>query len=344
MWNLLFFLIIATTAVVFRSGTFIVYEGSQVVITQFGKLIGETYETPGMYFRVPLIQRAHYFDARIQTWEGHVNYVPTKDKLYVAVEAVGHWRINDPQKFIETLGTAEAARSRLDSILNDAVKDMVSSHPLVDTVRNTNRVLELRTDFEKSARAPVKISKASQVTDDVVAELESVTIGREHLTRKMLDSAAPTLEPLGIEVLNVLIKKVSYEPAVEQMVYERMVSERNRVAERLRSIGRSEQERIRGLTTRDAQEIISPAVREAETIKGAADADAVRIYAESFGKDADFYNFWRSLLAYRNALPEKTEMVGAMDSDFFRVLNQRHEKQAAASPAAVPEPAPILAP
>lgn len=320
MWNFAFFIIMAVTAICVRVGTFTVYEGQQVVITQLGRIIGEPYQEPGLYFRVPFIQHTNYFDARIETWEGYVNYVPTKDKLYVAVETVAHWRISNPARFLESLGDVKEASSKLDSILNSAVKDTVSSHALVDTVRNTNRIIASQRRVARQERIQPRTGRVGQLDDEVISELEKVTVGREHLARKMLNDAALQLEPLGVEVLNVLVKKISYEPAVELMVYERMRSERSRVAERLRSMGRSERERIRGKTARDAQEVLAPAVRKAETIKGEADAEAVKVYADSFGKDESFYRFWRSLMAYRQALPEKAELIGATDTAFFDAM------------------------
>ena len=320
MWNFAFFVIMAVVAVCIRVGTFTVYEGQQVVITQLGRIIGEPYQEPGLYFRAPFIQRTNYFDARIETWEGYVNYIPTKDKLYVAVETVAHWRISNPARFLESLGDVPTAMAKLDSILNGAVKDTVSGHALVDTVRNTNRIIATHRRLAREERQKPRTGHTGKLDDEVISELEKVTVGREHLARKMLNTASAQLEPLGVEVLNVLVKKISYEPAVELMVYERMKSERERVAERLLSMGRSERERIRGKSAKDAQEVLAPAVRAAEEIKGQADADAVKIYAESFGKDENFYRFWRSLMAYRHALPEKAELIGATDTAFFDAM------------------------
>lgn len=346
MWNFTFFLIVAVVAVGVRLGTFIVYEGQQVVITQLGRIIGEPYQEPGFYFRVPFIQHTNYLDARIETWEGYVNYIPTKDKLYVAVETIAHWRITDPSQFLESFGDMPTALAKLDSIFNSAVKDTVSGHALVDSVRNTNRIIAVKRKMALEESAVPHTGKAASLDDEVAAEMEKVTVGREHLSRKMLDSAAQQLDQLGVEVLNILVKKISYESVVELMVYERMSSERERVAERLLSMGRSERERIRGKSARDAQTILAPAVRQAEVIKGDADAEAVRVYGESFGKDADFYRFWRSLMAYRRALPEKAKLVGATDTAFFDAMrgtttpaDPTPTPETAASAAASAEPA-----
>ncbi len=323
MWHVLFYAIVATFALLLRFGTFIVFEGSNVIITQFGEIIGDVYEKPGLYFRVPVIHKTHFFDARLQTWEGFQNYVPTRDKLYVGVETVAHWHIEDAAKFLETLGTERATRERLDSILNGAVKDVVSAHPLVDTVRSTNTVLATRGKAEKIARADIADGMAARVEDEILNDLESVVVGRVHLANKMLQLAASEAQPLGIKVVAVYIKKISYHPPVERMVYDRMISERHRVAERLLSIGRSESERIRGEAAQRVQEIVSPAVQEAESIKGKADAEATELYARTFGQDPDFYRFWRTLAAYRKSLPERAEIIGSLDSNFFRMMRER---------------------
>ena len=319
--------------VLLRSGTFIVFEGSNVIITQFGKIVGQRYDKPGLYFRIPLIQRANYFDVRLQLWEGHQNYVPTKDKLYVGVETTVVWKINDPELFLQTLSTENNARDRIESILHGAVKDVVASHALVDTVRSTNNVLAARGKSDKIAHADITDGMSAKVEDDILSDLESVVVGRVHLTNQMLDLAATDAAALGIKIHSVFIKKLSYLRPVELMVYDRMISERLRVAERLRSIGRSESERIRGEAAQRVQEIISPAVRESEVIKGEADAEATATYGKAFGQDPDFYRFWRTLAAYRKALPEQAAIIDSLDSNFFRMMRGRSDSESTASAA-----------
>ena len=326
--NVSFFIIVATFGVLFRLGSFIVYEGSQVTVTQFGRIIDKPYQEPGVYFRIPFIQKTHYLEKRIETWEGYVDYIPTADRQYMAIESIAHWRIEDPVVFLEALGTRELAESRLDSILNGALKDMISSHKLVDTVRNSNRILnEKRAELDVDIKGTANLRALEQQLNDAVAStLESVTVGREHLTRKMVSQAAAELKLLGIELVNMYIKRISYAPSVELRVYERMTSERTRVAERLVSLGRGERERILGQLSKDAQEILAPAQREAEIIRGQADAMALETYREAFGKDPEFYDFWRSLQAYRVSLPDNTEIVSSTESKYYNVLFDRRSE------------------
>ena len=333
MWNLAFYVIVAILVILLRFGTFIVFEGSNVIITQFGEIVGPRYDKPGVYVRIPLIHHTNYFDVRLQVWEGYQNYVPTSDKLYVGVESVVVWKIADPALFLESLGTEEKARDRIESILQGAIKDVVSSHALVDTVRSTNNVLAARGTADKIDHADITDGMSAKVEDDILSDLESVSVGRVHLTNQMLEMAATDAAPLGIKIYSVLIKKLSYLRPVELMVYERMISERLRVAERLRSLGRSESERIRGEAAQRVQEIISPAVREAEAIKGQADAEATATYGKAFGQDPDFYRFWRTLAAYRKALPEQAAIIDSLDSNFFRMMRGRSDSESTASAA-----------
>jgi membrane protease subunit HflC len=324
-WNISLFAIVATIGVLIRFGSFIVYEGSQVTLTQFGRILDRTYQEPGLYFRIPFIQKTHYLESRFETWEGYVDYIPTADRQYMAVESVAHWRIAEPVKFMEALGSRELAESRLDTILDGAVKNMISTHKLVDTVRNSNRILNSKIQLlEIDVKGTAKLQALEkQFTDEIASTLESVTVGREHLTRKMLSEAAAELELLGIELLNVFIKHISYAPSVELTVYARMSSERIRVAERLMSLGRAERERILGQLSRDAQDILAPAQRDAEIIRGRADAKALGIYSQAFGKNPQFYNFWRTLQAYRFSLPENTTVIASTQSKFYDVFFNR---------------------
>ena len=322
MWNVTFFLIVVSLGLSLRLGTYVVYEGTQAIVTQFGAIIGAPATEPGLYFRIPLLQKVHVLDTRIETWKGFIDYIPTKDRQFVAVESVAHWRVNDPIVFLEQLGSKELAESRLDSLLIGSVKDMVSTHSLVDTVRNSNRIVNERMQAGDDVQAGSAHLKAleDQLKNSITSSLEVVTVGREHLTRKMFTESAFELRKLGIELLGIYISKVSYEPKVEQTVYARMTSERMRVAERLLSIGRSERERILGQLSKDSADLLAPAVRDAEILMGKADAEALAIYAEAYNEDPEFYSFWRSIQAYRKSLSGDTTIVTSTQSNYYRSL------------------------
>ena len=337
-WNLTFYAIVVTLAVGIRLGTYIVYEGTQVVVTQFGRIIEPATTEPGIYFLVPFAQQANFLEKRIETWKGYVDYVPTRDRQYVAVETIAHWQITDPILYLETLGNRKLAESRLDSILIGAVKDQVSKHALVDTVRNSNRIINQSRENAAAVDAGVPQLDAmnKRLQNKTASTLETVTVGREHLTRKMYAAAESELAELGIDLLGIYIVRLNYEPEVEKRVYQRMRSERERIAELLMSFGRSERERVLGQINKDSNEILSPAIREAEQIKGEADQFALNTYIASFGKDPEFYKFWRSMQAYRKSLPEGTEVITSTDSSFYQLLFDGPE---ADGPLNIPLPA-----
>jgi len=322
MWNVTFFIIVVSIGALIRLGTYVVDEGSQVVLTQFGAIMDEPSVEPGLYFRIPFIQKTHYVEKRIQTWDGQIDYIPTKDRQYIAVESVAHWQIVDPIRYMEALGSQELALSRLDAILIGAVKDMVSTHAMVDTVRNSNRIVNERRESEEfSEEDSVRNnSMKAQLSHSITSGLELVTLGREHLTQKMYADASIELMKLGIRLVGIYIQRVSYEPEVERKVYSRMISERTRIAERLLSVGRSQREQILGQVAHDANAILAPAIRQAEIIRGEADAEALAIYNEAFGEDPEFYEFWRSIQAYRTSLPDNTSIITSTDTDFYHTL------------------------
>ena len=322
MWNVVFFLIVASVGVAIRLGTYVVDEGTQVVITQFGEIVGEPSVEPGIYFRISLIQEAHYLEKRIETWQGYIDYIPTKDRQYVAVQSVAHWRIEDPILYMEALGSKELAKSRMDSIINGAVKDMVSTHAMVDTIRNSNRIVNERQEAAMRSEEGMaqQAGLRDQLKHSVTSNLELVTTGREHLTQKMFAESSAELHKLGIDVVGVFVERVSYEPEVERKVYERMISERNRISERLKSLGRGERERLLGQLAHDSNAILGPAIQKAEIIRGEADSAALEMYGEAFGQDPEFYNFWRSIQAYRSSLSHSTTIITSTESNYYRRL------------------------
>ncbi len=338
MWNVTFFLIVVSVGLAFRLGTYIVYEGTQAVVTQLGAIVGAPATEPGLYFRIPILQQVHVLDNRIETWRGFVDYIPTRDRQFVAVESVAHWRIKDPISFMEQLGSKELAESRLDSLLIGSVKDMVSTHALVDTVRNSNRIVNERMQAGEVIQPGSANLKAleDQLKNSITSSLEVVTVGREHLTRKMFSEASFELRKMGIELLGVYISRVSYEPKVEQTVYARMSSERVRVAERLLSIGRSERERILGQLSKDSADLLAPALRDAEILMGEADAEALAIYANAYGEDKEFYSFWRSIQAYRKSLSNSTSIVTSTTSNYYRSLFEDPNLGFIAQPESLP--------
>lgn len=290
-------------------------ETAQVVITQFGKVVGEPVMTPGLKFKIPFLQKANYFPKNLQEWDGDPGQIPTLDKTYIWVEAFARWRINDPVAFLKTVGNfynnSSIFKSRLDEIIDPAIRNMVTSYPLVETVRWTDRPLDT---FEQGIHDEGEVVKEKTFR---------VKVGRENITAKILESAMDKLHQFGIELVDVKIKRINYVDQVRKAVYQRMIAERKQIAEKFRSEGKGEAERILGEKERDLKKISSEAYMQAQAIKGRGDAEAVKIYAEAYGNDPEFYSFMNTLEMYKNSLSKGTTLVIGTDSEFFKYLKSR---------------------
>ncbi len=300
------FLIILVIAA-FGSGTlFIIDETKQVVITQFGKPVGQPISSAGLHFKIPFVQEAHYFEKRILNWDGDPNQIPTKDKKYIWVDTTARWKIIDALKFLQSVGNEIGAQSRLDDIINSATRDAVTNHLLVDAVRDSNRILESKELGE----------------DAIVGEeaLERIEVGRQQLTRAILEKAKVLAPQYGIEIVDVRIKRVNYVEDVRNKVYDRMIAERKRAAEKYRSEGQGKSAEISGQVGKELKLITSEAYRQAQGIIGKADAEAIGIYAGAYGQDAEFYSFLKTLETYKNTIDEKSTIILTTDSDYYKYL------------------------
>ena len=279
-------------------------ETEQVVVTQFGERIGDPKIEPGFYFRIPFIHKANYFRKNLLEWDGDPGQVPTLDKTFIWVDTFARWKIVDPLKFFETVRNEMGAQARLDDILDAAVRNFITSYPLIETVRKSNRKLE---DFE---------SDADQIAEKRI--IPDITVGRAKITKGILDQAQPKLGEFGIKLVDVKIKRLNYVEEVRRTVYGRMIAERKQIAEKFRSEGEGEARKIEGSRERDLKQITSEAYREAQEIKGKADAEATRIYAQAFNKDPDFYSFIKTLDVYKQTMDEKSTLILSTDSDFLK--------------------------
>ncbi len=298
----------------FGSGAlYTIDQTQQVVITQFGKPIGEPVTEAGLHIKVPFIQHAHYFDKRILQWDGDPNQIPTKDKRYIWVDTTARWRIKNALKFLESVSNETGAHARLDDIVDSATRDFITNHKLVEAVRNTNRILD--------KEAVVDLSR----DPDAVAmdeELERINMGREALTRGILAEASRIVPQYGIELIDVRIKRINYVSEVQTKVFERMISERKRAAERYRSEGQGKKAEIEGQMLKELNQIKSEAYKIAEQKKGEADAEAINIYASSYNQDPEFYGFTKTLDTYKDTVDKNTVMILSTDSDYFKYLEK----------------------
>ena len=291
---------------ILAQSAYTVSETQQVIITQFGEPVGEPVITPGLHFKVPFIQRANPFEKRFLEWDGSPNQVPTRDRRFIWVDTYARWRITDPLLFFQRLRDERGAQSRLDDVLDGETRNAVARHDLIELVRSTNR---------NPDDVPID-------TEEEAVILETIERGRREITRDILETAAGRTADLGIELLDLRLKRINYVAEVQQDVFARMIAERQRVAEQFRSEGQGESARINGERERELAQIQSEAYREAEELRGEADAEATRIYAEAYDRDADFYAFTKSLETYELTMDASTLFILGTDSELLRFLEQ----------------------
>ncbi len=300
---------------------FIVGEGRQAIITQFGKPVGEPVTEAGLHMKIPFVQDARFVDKRILSWDGHPNQVPTKDKKYIQVDTTARWKIVDALRFIQTVESERAAKARLDAILDSATRDVISNHNLVEAVRLSNDIVDLVERRRRQAeRGDLEddIVIEYEVIEDTTGDIERVEVGREELSAMIVEAASDSLTEFGIELVDVQLRRIAYEESVERNVYQRMISERERIAEKIRSMGQAERARIDGRRERDLRRIQSEAYRRSQEIRGGGEAEAARIYAEAMSRDPEFFNFLRSMEAYRKSIGSQSKMILSSDSEFLK--------------------------
>lgn len=289
------------------SAMFTLDETEQAIITQFGDPMGDPITEPGLHFKTPFIQVVHRFDKRWLPWDGDANEITTKDKKFIWVDTYARWRIIDPLLFFQSVRNEPQAQSRLDDIINGETRNAVASFNLIEIVRASNR------EFEVSEEILALIEERAAV------EIES---GREAIENSIRERASEVTPNFGIELVDVQLKRVNYTEEVRDSVYQRMISERRRIAERSRSEGQGRAAEIRGQRERELNQIRSAAFREAEEIRGKADAEATGIYASAYTKDADFYQFLKTLETYRSSLDDDVTLVLSSESEFLSYLKR----------------------
>lgn len=291
---------------------YIVQEPEQVIVTQFGKPVGRPISTPGLKFRTPLIQTVHRFEKRFMEWDGDPNQLPTRDKRFIWVDTYARWRITDPLLFYQRLHNERGAHTRLDDILDGETRNAIAKYDLVQLVRTSNRAAE-RTE--------------GALGDET--ELVQIDKGRNDIRLEILANARLRAADLGLEILDIEFKRINYVDEVQRKVYERMIAERQRIADRFRSEGQGEASRIKGEKDRELARIRSEAYRKAQEIKGAADGRATAIYASAYNRSADsktFYEFLRTMQAYVTTMDSTSTMVMSTDGDFYRFLKSSSGK------------------
>lgn len=304
--RILSIIVVFFVLIVLANTIYVVNEYEQVIKTQFGKPVGDPVTDAGLHAKAPFIQKVHRFDKRFLEWNGDANELPTRDKRFVFVDTYARWRITDPLLYFQRLRDERGAQTRLDDILDGETRNAIANADLVEVIRSTNRQPE-----------------ESDLDVEEQTTLEDIEIGRSRLQQIILQAAQSRTGDLGIEILDVRFKRINYIEEVQRTVYERMISERKRIADRFRSEGQGEAQRIRGELDRDLKEIESDAYRQAQTIIGEADAEATRIFAQAYDRSPQtrgFYEFLKTMETFETTIDAKTSLILSTDGDFMKFL------------------------
>jgi len=308
------FLVVLIGVVIIGFGSiYTINEADQAVVTQFGKPVGGAVTDAGIHFKMPIIQTVIKFDKRILEWDGSANEIPTLDNKYVFIDAFARWRISDALQFYKSAKNEMLAQSRLDDILDGAVRDEIANRTMVEIVRSSDRVMVIQ-DVESSS---------VNVNDKVIEEY-SAKGARLEIVDSILESVSKRLLDLnmGIEILDVQLKRINYTRQVQEQVFNRMISGQNQIAEKYRAQGQGKKQEILGMQVQRKKEIISGAYLESQKIKGEADANATRVYANAYGKSPEFYNFIKTLETYANTLDSSTQFILSTDNHYLKYLGK----------------------
>lgn len=289
------------------SAVYTLDETQQAIVTQLGKPVGGARTTPGLHFKVPFIQTVYRFDKRWLAWDGDANQITTRDKKFIWVDTYARWRIADPLKFFQSVRDERGAQSRLDDIIDGQTRNAVANTDLIEIVRSSNREFEISEELEEFLSAEVSLE---------------ITGGRDELTQVILAESSKATPNFGIELVDVQFKRINYVEEVRVKVYERMISERQRIAERSRSEGAGRAAEIRGQKEKELKTIESEAFKTAEEVRGLADAEATAIYARAYNKDPDFYQFTKTLETYRNSFGKDVTLILSSDSELLSFLKK----------------------
>jgi len=300
--NILIVLLLGVIATVW-DGFYVLPEGQQAVVTQFGAPVGDPATEAGLHLKTPFVQEVTYFSKKVLIWDGDPNQIPTNDKTFVYLDVSARWRISDPLVFLQAVNNETRAMTILDDIIDSTVRDLVNKNNLVEIIRSS--------DWNQG-EAVERFSGESEV--------ETIKLGRDKMEEKVFEIASKVVPKYGIELVDVIFKRVNYIETVRRKVYERMISERKRIAAEKRSLGEGQKAEILGKVERELKLVTSGAVKEAEQIKGQADADATRIYAEAYNKDPEFYAFLKTLESYEQTLGKNSKLILSSDSEFYKLL------------------------
>lgn len=302
---------LAVAVIVLSGSLYIVSETEQVIITEFGKPVGEPVTEAGLHLKMPFVQEVNRIDKRILEWDGQRTEMPTKDKLYISVDTYGRWRITQPLEFFRRLRDERSAQSRLEDILGSETRNAIAKHDLIEVIRTDKN------------RTPAPAGDLDGLGGGRIGTLHNIQKGRKRIETEIQDAARAKLAEFGIDLLDVRFKRINYNPSVVEKIYERMISERQQIASMFRSEGEGEAAKIMGSRERDLAEIESEAYRTVQTLQGEADARATAIYASAYGKSPEaeeLYGFLKTLETYRAVIDQDTTLVLTTGGELMRYL------------------------
>ena len=312
--------------ILLNASTYTIPEHQQAIILQLGKIAGDPITKAGLHFKIPFIQEVKYFDKRILQWDGERGEIPTKDKKFIWVDTTARWRIKDALIFHKAspLGV-RSALLRIGTAVDGATKDLVSNYDLIESVRNSNNIFKDIQENKKSAQKTQgkdDLDSEDAILDDFIADVQSVAVGREKLSEMIAERARVNLDGFGIELIDVQLRSIAYQENVEAEVFKSMISERKQIATKIRSSGKGEEAKILGQLDLALKRIESEAYRKAQALKGKAEAESFKIYADSLREDPDFFEFMKNLEVYKNTIAKNGEFILSTDNAFLELLRK----------------------
>ncbi|MBQ2049125.1 MAG: protease modulator HflC [Spirochaetales bacterium] len=311
--------IVVLAVIILLLGPFyILSEGEQSVVTRFGAIV-KVETTPGLKFKMPFVDNVVRYSSKVLSWDGDAQRIPTKENQFIYVDPTSRWVISDPKRFYETVKTVDNAQLRLDDILDSTVRTVISENYLNEAVRNSNRINMMTVVEEVSSIDDLEAAERLRSLTVSNTQQESIRVGRQGLSDRMLDIAGTYTKEYGITLIDVVIRQIKYSDDLTESVYQRMIKERNQIAEAYRSYGRGQLAQWEGKTTSEQKAILSNAYAQAEQIKGVADAEATKIYADAYKNDPEFFELWRTLDSYRQTMPSLDKILST-DITYFDLL------------------------